>query len=127
MVTKKIGMLGVVGATLLIGAVPFLGGCASDAVYNEGTYTGVGEGKGGPITATVTFDSKSIVSVELVGEDESPGVGGYECIKDGTFASRVVEAQSADIDGVTGATMTTDGVKAAVQDAIDQAAINKQE
>ncbi len=123
---KKIGALGTAGAALLIGVMPILGGCASDAVYNEGTYTGTAEGKGGPITATVTFDSKSIISVELVGEDESPGVGGYECIKDGTFANRVMEAQSADIDGVTGATMTTEGVKAAVQDAIDQATINKQ-
>ena len=125
MITKKIGALGAAGAAALMGMAPILGGCTDNAIYKEGTYTGTGEGKGGPITATVTFDSKSITAVELVGEDESPGVGGYECIKDGTFASRIIEAQSTDIDGVTGATQTTEGVKSAVQDAIDQATIKK--
>lgn len=115
--TKKLGALGAAAAMV---ALPLLGGCDS-SVYKAGTYTGTGEGKGGPITATVTFDDKSITAVELVGDDESPGVGGYESIKDGTFASRVMETQSADIDGITGATLTTDGVKEAVQDAIDQA------
>ena len=42
-------------------------------------------------------------------------------IADGTFKAQIEEAQSADIDGVTGATMTTGGVITAVEEALAQA------
>ena len=37
--------------------------------------------------------------------------------------AKIVEAQSADVDGMTGATVTTDAVKAAVNDALAQAGL----
>lgn len=43
-------------------------------------------------------------------------------MRDGTFAKMIEAAQGSDIDTVSGATITTAGVKQAVDDALGQAA-----
>ena len=43
-------------------------------------------------------------------------------MRDGTFAKMIEAAQGSDIDTVSGATITTAGVKQAVDDALAQAA-----
>lgn len=120
--SRKVGAIAPAIAALASSAA-LLAGCAGEpAIYAPGTYTGTGEGKGGPITVTLTVDETSIVSVdEIVGDDETPGVGGWDQIQDGSYASDIMEAQSADIDDVTGATLTTNGVREAAQNALDQA------
>lgn len=109
----------------MFGCAPATTGGDADggAAPASGTaYTGTGEGKGGTVEVTLTVDGDRIVSVdEIVGDKESPNHGQVP-IEDGTFAAQIMEAQSADIDGVSGATETTKGVKEAVQDALDQAA-----
>ena len=50
-------------------------------------------------------------------EDDSSGLR-----RDGTFAKMIEAAQGSDIDTVSGATITTAGVKQAVDDALGQAA-----
>lgn len=108
-------------AALTLMAVPtlFATGCATGK-YKAGTYTAEGQGIG-KIKATVTVDNNNIIEVAIEGNGETVGVGGNEAIEDGTFAAQVMAAQSADIDGVSGATLTTGGVKEAVQEALDQA------
>ena len=72
---------------------------------------------------TYTFhmpDGKVTVD-EITETGETAGIGGKEAIADGTFKAQIEEAQSADIDGVTGATMTTGGVISAVEEALAQA------
>ena len=48
--------------------------------------------------------------------------GRIEAVRDGTFAKMIEAAQGSDIDTVSGATITTTGVKQAVDDALNQAA-----
>ncbi len=122
---RKRALLTLPAALALASSSALAVGCAGEpAIYEPGTYTGTGEGKGGPITVTLTVDETSIVSVdEIVGDDETPGVGGWDQIQDGSYASFIMEAQSAEIDDVTGATLTTNGVRQATQDALDQAAV----
>ena len=122
---KKRVSVAVPALAAIASSVALISGCAGEpAIYEPGTYTGTGEGKGGPITVTLTVDETSIVSVdEIVGDDETPGVGGWDQIQDGSYASDIMEAQSSEIDDVTGATLTTNGVKQATQDALDQAAV----
>ena len=105
----------------------FAAGCGEQAKaagkYVAGTYTGEGNGMGGAIQVTLTVDPDAIVSVDSITDSgETKGVGGKEAIEDGTFAAQIMDAQSADIDGVTGATMTTGGVRQAVENALSQAA-----
>lgn len=110
-------------AACLLTPSALLFGCGGPAgKYVPGTYTGEGRGMGGPIEVTLTVDDNDIVSVdEIEGEGETQGVGGKEAIEDGTFAMQIMEAQSDEIDGITGATATTGGVEAAVRDALEQA------
>lgn len=89
--------------------------------YKDGTYTGVSRGMGGDITVTLTIAGGTVTVDEITGPYETPGVGGKEAIEDGTFKAQIEKAQSADIDGVTGATMTSGGVKKAVDAALAQA------
>lgn len=86
--------------------------------YTPGTYVGTGSGFAGDITATVTVDETSILSVELSGASETPDIGGTALE---TLAPAFLSANSAEVDGVSGATFTSDGAKAAVADALNQA------
>ena len=88
---------------------------ASSAAAGE-TLTGKGQGFGGVITATVTVDGDTITGVTFDGPDETPDVGGAALE---TIAQQMVDAGSAEVDGVSGATYTTEGCIAAVQNAMD--------
>lgn len=92
-----------------------------EVVYKDGTYSGEGKGMGGPISVTLTVSNGTVSVDEITETGETAGIGGKEAIEDGTFVSQIEDAQSADIDGVTGATMTTGGVKKAVEAALAQA------
>ena len=56
--------------------------------------------------------------MELSGASETPDIGGTALE---TLAPAFVSANSAEVDGVSGATFTSDGAKAAVADALNQA------
>ena len=76
----------------------------------------------GLITTTLLVDDNRITCLEITQEGESQSRGGYEAIRDGRFAAMIEAAQGSDIDAVTGATITTAGVRQAVDDALAQAA-----
>jgi uncharacterized protein with FMN-binding domain len=86
--------------------------------YTAGTYTGEGHGFGGVVTVTITTDGNTITDVKAQGDDETPTVGGAAL---DTLAAQILEAQSAEIDGVSGATLTSNGIRDAAQAAIDAA------
>ena len=87
----------------------------------DGTYTGTGTGMGGKINVTIEVKDGMITVTEIGPNNETVGIGGYEAIEDGTFVKQIEEAQSAEIDGVAGATITSTAVKNALQKAIDAA------
>ncbi len=88
----------------------------------DGVYTGTGKGMEGPVTVTLLVQDNRIACLETTQEGESQSRGGYEAIRDGRFAAMIEAVQGADIDAVSGATITTAGVKQAVEDALSQAA-----
>ena len=87
----------------------------------DGVYTGEGKGMEGPITVTLLVQDTRISCLETTQEGESQSRGGYEAIRDGKFAAMIEAAQGSDIDAVSGATITTAGVRQAVEDALSQA------
>lgn len=89
--------------------------------HKDGTYTGEGQGMDGWIRVQVTISANKLTVDSITQEGETQSVGGYEGIMDGTYAKQIDTAQGADIDGVAGATVTSAGVKAAVQNALDRA------
>ncbi len=86
--------------------------------YTPGTYTGVGSGNGGDIVVEVSFSEDAITKIEIVSESETPTIS--EIAFD-TLPEAVVEYQSLGVDTVSGATLTSFGVKAAIADAVTQA------
>ncbi len=93
----------------------------AEGTLADGVYTGEGKGMEGPITVTLLVQDNRISCLETTQEGESQSRGGYEAIRDGKFATMIEAVQGADIDAVSGATITTAGVKQAVEDALSQA------
>ena len=86
-------------------------------IYTPGTYTATAKGMS-EITATVTFDANTITKVELDLSGETENIG--QAAKD-KLIEQVMNAQTSQIDGVTGATVTSKAVQNAVADCIRQA------
>ncbi len=93
------------------------GDSASSAIYTPGTYVGEGESIGGKIVVEVTVDETSILSIEFTEFNDSEF--SYEA-RD-TLVENIIAANSAQVDAVTGASETSEGVITAVQMALDQA------
>ena len=93
----------------------------AEGTLHDGVYVGEGKGMEGPITVTLLVDDNHITCLEMTQEGESQSRGGYEAIRDGKYAQMIEAAQGADVDTISGATITTAGVKQAVEDALAKA------
>jgi flavocytochrome c len=91
---------------------------ASAGKYKAGKYTGEGMGNNGTIKVEVEFTSNKIKSVAVKEQKETEGIGdkAIDAIPD-----EIVSKQSADVDAVSGATHTSQGIMDAVKDTIKQA------
>ncbi len=79
--------------------------------------SGTAEGFGGAVTVNLARKEGKIEGVEIVGKDETPEVGqaAFQELK-----VQVLSAQSAGIDGVSGATFTSNAVRKAVAQALGE-------
>ena len=103
-------------------AVAMLAGCSNKGGSSSATtttYTGTGKGFDGVVAVTITVndETKEILSVESAGEKETEAVGGAALE---TLDANFLAAQSAEFDGVSGSTITSDAYKEAVADALAQ-------
>lgn len=119
---KKV-IAGVFAVMLIASVALFATACGGSGggIYTPGEYTGEGTSMGGTIEVTITVDENNITDVAITDPGETEGMGGKEAIADGTYKNQIIDAQSAEIDGVSGATITSDGVKTATEDAIAKA------
>ena len=90
--------------------------CVMLAGASAETFTGTANGIG-EVTVTLTVEDGKITAAEVSGEGETKGIG-YEPCANGTYAEAIVAAQGAEIDNISGATVTTDAVKAATKKAM---------
>lgn len=106
-----------VAMSLIVGAsLVACGGKSTSTAAASVTKTGTGKGFGGDIVATLTVESDGTVSdCKLEGASETESIGGAALEE---LAKQVVAANCAEIDGVSGATLTTNGVKDAVTAAL---------
>ena len=86
-------------------------------IYTPGTYSATADGMG-TVVVTATFDANSIVSVDLDVSGETPSIG--QAAKD-ALIEQIMAAQGTEIDGVSGATITSTAVKTALKNCIAQA------
>ncbi|MDR2051854.1 MAG: FMN-binding protein [Treponema sp.] len=94
-------------------------GCRkSSGAYNAGVYTATAKGYAGDVTVEVTFDRDSILSVKVTDQNETAGFGDRAI---GELPKKIVETQTYEVDGFTSATVTSNAIKAAVKDCVEQA------
>ena len=112
----------VTGATISSSAVVACVNAASKYVQESGAaggpLTGTANGFGGPITVSVTMDGDKITAVEIVSNSETPEIAGAALEQ---IPAAIVAANSADVDIVSGATYTSNGIINAVKNALDSA------
>ena len=103
--------------SLLLALVMVL--CCIPAVAEtaDGVYEGTGAGLNGQIKVSVTVSGGKITEVKVLGHSETAGISDPAIEK---IPAAIIEAQSADVDVVAGATKTSEALIAAVKDALSQ-------
>lgn len=91
--------------------LPLLTGCTA----NADQHTGEAEGYGGILRVTVTMNGGDITRVQVVEHNETQGVGTRAI---DALPAAIEEADSIEVDGVSGATVTSNAIKQAVSQAI---------
>ena len=86
--------------------------------YVPGTYSAAEEGYGGTVTVTMTFSGENITEIRITCENETQNVGTKAMDE---LAALMLEAQTAEVDTVSGATVTSNAVIAAAENCIAQA------
>ena len=89
-----------------------------ETVFTPGTYTGTAAGMLSDVKVTITVDETSILSAAVDSSGETAEIG---AAAQDTLAEQLLAAQSQNIDGVTGATVTSEAVKRACEEALAQA------
>ena len=88
--------------------------------FTPGTYTGSGKGYGGQVQARVTFSETGITDIRVGQQRETAHVGDVALQ---TLPQKIIAANGLGVDAVSGATMSSFGLKEAVLDAADQAGV----
>lgn len=86
----------------------------------DNEYIGVGTGIGGELTVKVTMDGEKIAAVEILSHNESKGTSDAAIEN---LPAAIVEAQSTEVDTVSGASTTSKAILQAVEDALSK--VNK--
>lgn len=90
--------------------------CSSGGSEEGVTLEGSAQGYGGEVAVTVVKNGDDITSVEAVGEDETEGVGSKAIEQ---LPGAIEEADSTDVDVVSGATVTSNAIIEAVNKALE--------
>lgn len=86
--------------------------------YKDGTYQGSGTGFGGTITVQVTVSGGKIASIDIL--SASGETGSYFASAKGVI-SRMISGQTPNVDAISGATYSSNGIIQAVQNALAKA------
>lgn len=85
----------------------------ANAEFADGTYTGEGNGLMGPINVTVTVEGGKIANIVINSHTENAGDAAIAAIP-----QAIIDSQSCDVDAVSNATFTSNGIIEAVKDAL---------
>lgn len=118
-IKKGLIMMLVLAMVLLAACSSNTGTAGEEGLYKDGTYTGTGKGFGGDIEVEVIVEGGNISEMNVTAHEETDGISdpAFEGIKE-----QLLEKQSVDeIDSVSGATSTSEGLIEAITDALSDA------
>lgn len=105
--------LSVIAASVLLATVS-----TGVYAYTSGTYTAAIAGQNGPVKVEVTTSADKILSVKIIDQKETEGIGSKAVT---ALPGAIVKAQSADVQGIAGASVSSAAIKKAVQECLNQA------
>lgn len=86
--------------------------------YQDGTYEGTAVGFGGDVTVEVMIENGKIQTIDIVSA-KNEDTAYLEMAKD--IIPSIIEAQSAEVDTISGATFSSTGIKDAAAAALEKA------
>jgi uncharacterized protein with FMN-binding domain len=90
----------------------------ADTAQAADTYTGTADGFGGEVSVTVKVNGNKIVDVAAEGPEETEGIGSKAVEQ---LPAKIKEANSTNVDAITGATFTSKAIIEAVNKALESA------
>ena len=110
-------------ATLALGTLLFgISSCNDNKKLQDGTFFGIGEGRNGQIEVSITVSEGKITDAKIVREEETPEIA--DGAKKTIIQEFIKKGSTDDIDTVSGATITSEGLLDAL-DAATQSAKGK--
>lgn len=79
------------------------------------TYEGAAQGFGAEVSVKVTFEGEQMIKIEVSAPGETQGIGSKAAEE---LPDRIITANSVDVDATSGATVTSNAIKAAVRQAL---------
>ena len=86
--------------------------------FTPGTYEATAQGFGGDIVVSVTVSENEITAVDITGDKETPTLGGIAVAE---LGEKMVAAQTPNVDGVGGASVSSGAIIAAATEALEAA------
>ncbi len=95
-----------------------------DALYQDGTYTGIGSGYSDDIEIELVVEDGKINSINVLNHGDSPDIAepAFEDLQE-----TIINTQSTDLDTISGATGSSEGFLEAVDNAIEDALMVQEE
>lgn len=94
---------------------------ASQESDNDGSFTGTAEGYGGEVSVTLTIENGEITAATATGDGETASIGGNAIAE---IPQQMVERNSVKVDTYSGATVTSEAILLAAEDALGQAGLS---
>ena len=104
---------------LIVLAAAALLAAGANAAYKDGSYTGEGQGKSGPVKVQVTVKAGKIASVKVLEQKETPLI--FKGAEAGVIPAIVKANGTKGVATVSGATLSSKGIIAATNAALAKA------
>ncbi|MDO4268542.1 MAG: FAD-dependent oxidoreductase [Eubacteriales bacterium] len=96
-------------------------GAETTAEAAGGTFTGKAAGFHGDITVQITAEGEKLTDIQILEQTETEGIGAAALP---VLVQEALDNQTINVDSVSGATVTSDGFRAALEDAIKNAGLD---
>lgn len=104
---------------ILLSSMLVLTACAKTSIYEDGSYEAEVEGKYGPIVVSIELKADKIKDVTIVSHSETPGIS--DPAIQGIPEAILDKQNTADVEVISGATVTSQAILDAVDAALEKA------
>lgn len=104
------------------GSAKKLAKAKESGTYKDGTFIGTGKGFRGTVKVAVTIKNNKITKIKVLSKKDDSAY--FNRAKSGVI-SRIIKKQSTNVDTVSGATYSSNGIISAVRNALKKASVKK--